>query len=141
MQDLAGNQNDIAENITQIRRIIDQRGWCQGRLVDERGQVCIMGARAVAMGTLGLNGGKALAERDLKADPTLRFLAARARVSSVAIFNDGAHDHAAITEFLVEAQLAAMNYVPGSAAASSKPHDPFTDPWPWDHEPFTADPF
>jgi hypothetical protein len=139
MQDLA--DNDIAENIAEIRRIIGERGWCQGSLVDARGQVCIMGARAVAMGTLRPDRGKVVAERDLEGDPTLRFLAARARARSVATFNDRAQDHAAIMEFLTEAQLAAMNYVPGSAAASSLPPYPFTDPWPSDHEPFTAEPF
>jgi hypothetical protein len=141
MQDLADNDNDIAENIAEIRRIIGQRGWCRGSLVDVRGQVCIMGARAVAMGMIRPSRGKPVAERDLEFDPTLRFLALRARVGSVAAFNDRAHDHAAIMEFLIEAQLAAMNYVPGSAAASSQPPYPFTDPRPSDHEPFTAEPF
>ena len=141
MQDLADNDNHIAENIAEIRRIIGQRGWCRGSLVNERGQVCIMGARAAAMGTLRPDRRKPLAERDLEADPTLRFLAARAHVGSVAAFNDRACDHAVVMEFLIEAQLAAMNYVPGSAATSSMPSYPFTDLWPSGHESFTTEPF
>jgi len=126
MQDVAEHENDLASNIAEIRRIIDQRGWCQHALTDIRGRVCIMGARAVALGMLESS---AVSGADLAADRTLLILAARAG-GSVDGFNDTARDQAAIMEFLVESQLAAMNYVPGSASVS--PHRGYRSNVPWD---------
>jgi hypothetical protein len=126
MQDVAERENDLPGNIAEIRRIIGQRGWCQHTLTDARGRVCIMGARAVALGILESS---AVGGADLAADRTLLFLAARAG-RSVEGFNDTAHDHAAVMEFLVESQLAAMNYVPGSACASPQP--PYGSNVSWD---------
>ena len=127
MQHVAERENDLAGSIAEIRRIIGQRGWCQHTLTDTRGRVCIMGARAVALGILESS---AVGGADLAADRTLLFLAARAG-RSVDGFNDTAHDQAAIMEFLVESQLAAMNYVPRSASASPQP-TPYRSNVPWD---------
>ena len=138
MLGIAEYDNDIARNIAGIRHLIDQHGWCRGRLVDQEGQVCIMGARAVAMGRLRTDGCSNGTEYDLKPDPTLRFLAARAGVESVDKFNDSAPDQAAITEFLIEAQLAAMNYAPGPPAAPHQPQHRPADTSSSDLEDLTA---
>jgi hypothetical protein len=102
-----------------------------------------MGARAVALGILESS---AVSGADLAADRTLLFLAARAG-RSVDGFNDTAHDQAAIMEFLVESQLAAMNYAPGSASASPQPRyrsnvpwDALLSPWPSDSGETMAEP-
>jgi hypothetical protein len=142
MQDVAERENDLPGNIAEIRRIIGQRGSCQHTLTDARGRVCIMGARAVAHGILESS---AVSGADLAADRTLLFLTARAG-RSVDGFNDTAHDQAAIMEFLVESQLAAMNYVPGSASASppryrsNVPWDALLSLWPSDSEETMAEP-
>jgi hypothetical protein len=97
----------IADNIAEMRRIIERRGWCQGVLMDSSGQVCLLGARAVALGLTGRDGARP-AELVLAGDPTIRFLTARAR-GSLPSLNDRAVDHGVIMEFLIEAQLAAMS--------------------------------
>ena len=97
----------IADNIAEMRRIIERLGWCQGALVNSSGQVCLLGARAVALGLIKRDGARPI-EVVLAGDPTIRFLTARAR-GSLPSLNDRALDHGVIMEFLIEAQLAAMN--------------------------------
>lgn len=111
----------IAENIAEMRRIIERRGWCQGVLMDGRGQVCLLGARAVALGLTRPDGARPI-EALLARDPTIQFLTARA-CRSLPSLNDRAADHGVIMEFLIEAQLAAMNRQALSAEASQEPPD------------------
>jgi hypothetical protein len=118
----------IAESIAEMRRIIERRGWCQGVLMNSSGQVCLLGARAVALGLI--SGGARPVEHLLAQDPTIQFLTARAP-RSLPSLNDGALDHGVIMEFLIEAQLAAMNgrapsaevYQPSVVAGQEPPDD------------------
>jgi hypothetical protein len=111
----------IADNIAEMRRIIERRGWCRGVLMNSSGQVCLLGARAVALG-LTRPGGTRPIELLLTEDATIQFLTARAR-RSLPSLNDLALDHGVIMEFLIEAQLAAMSGQAPSAAARQEPPD------------------
>ena len=111
----------IADNIAEMRRIIERRGWCQGVVVNSSGQVCLLGARAVALG-LTRPGGARPVELLLAEDPTIQFLTARAR-GSLPSLNDRALDHGVIMEFLIEAQLAAMSDQAASVQADQEPPD------------------
>jgi len=108
----------IAGSIAEMRRIIERRGWCQGVLMNSSGQVCLLGARAVALGLIRPGGARPV-EHLLAQDPTIQFLTARAH-RSLPSLNDGALDHGVIMEFLIEAQLAAMN----GRAPSAEVHQP-----------------
>ena len=110
----------IADNIAEMRRIIERRGWCQGAIMNSAGQVCLLGARAVALGLT--RPGTGPVESLIARDPTIQFLTARAR-RSLPSLNDGAVDHGVIMEFLIEAQLAAMSGRPPTAAADQEPPD------------------
>ena len=112
-----GPMQQIAESIAEMRRIIERRGWCQGVLMNSSGQVCLLGARAVALGLI--SGGARPVEHLLAQDPTIQFLTARAH-RSLPSLNDGALDHGVVMEFLIEAQLAAMN----GRAPSAEVHRP-----------------
>jgi hypothetical protein len=111
----------IADNIAGMRRIIERRGWCQGVIMNSSGQVCLLGARAVALGLTRPDGTRPI-EALLAGDETIRFLTARAR-RSLPSLNDGALDHGVIMEFLIEAQLAAMNGQAPSVEADHEPPD------------------
>lgn len=112
---------EIADNIAEMRRIIERRGWCQGVVVNSSGQVCLLGARAVALGITKPD--VRPVELLLAADRTIKFLAARAR-RSLPLLNDQALDHGVIMEFLIEAQLAAMSdQAPSLEAAEQEPPD------------------
>ena len=111
----------IADNIAEMRRIIERRGWCQGVVTNSSGQVCMLGARAVALGLTGPDGARQIA-RLLAEDATIQFLTARAR-RSLPSLNDHALDHGVIMEFLIEAQLAAMNGQASSVEADQEPPD------------------
>jgi hypothetical protein len=111
----------IADNIAEMRRIIERRGWCQGVVMNSSGQVCLLGARAVALG-LHRPGGARPVEPVLAEDATIQFLTARAR-RSLPSLNDRALDHGVIMEFLIEAQLAAMSGQAPSVEADPEPPD------------------
>src|SRR3974390_1420305 len=97
----------IADDIAEMRRIIERRGWGQGVVMNNSGQVCLLGARAVALGLITPGRARPI-ELLLAEDPTIKFLTARAR-RSLPSLNDLALDHGVIMEFLIEAQLAAMS--------------------------------
>ena len=111
----------IADNIAEMRRIIERRGWCQGVIMNSSGQVCLLGARAVALGLTGPDGARPI-ELLLAGDTTIQFLTARAR-RSLPTLNDLALDHGVIMEFLIEAQLAAMSGQAPSVEAGPEPPD------------------
>ena len=111
----------IADNIAEMRRIIERRGWCRGVIMNSGGQVCLLGARAVALGATTPAGARPV-ERLLARDPTIQFLTARAR-RSLPSLNDAAVDHGVIMEFLIEAQLAAMSGQAPSVEADQEPPD------------------
>jgi len=111
----------IADNIAEMRRIIERRGWCQGVIMNGSGQVCLLGARAVALGLTRPAGARPIGLL-LAEDPTIQFLTARARKSLPAL-NDLALDHGVIMEFLIEAQLAAMSDQAPSVRAGQEPPD------------------
>jgi hypothetical protein len=112
---------EIADNIAEMRRIIERRGWCQGVVMNSSGQVCLLGARAVALG-ITKPGVTRPVELLLTGDRTIRFLTARAR-RSLPLLNDQALDHGVIMEFLIEAQLAAMSDQAPSPEADQEPPD------------------
>jgi hypothetical protein len=111
----------IADNIAEMRRIIERRGWCQGVVMNSSGQVCLLGARAVALGLIRHGGARPI-EFLLREDATIQFLTARAR-GSLPSLNDRALDHGVIMEFLIEAQLAAMSGQAASVEADQEPPD------------------
>jgi hypothetical protein len=112
---------EIADNIAEMRRIIERQGWCQGVIMNGSGQVCLLGARAVALGlTEPYRTGPI--EFLLARDTTIQFLTARAR-TALPVLNDRALDHGVIMEFLIEAQLAAMNGQPASGQTGYDPPD------------------
>jgi hypothetical protein len=110
----------IADNIAEMRRIIERRGWCQGVVMNSNGQVCLLGARAVALG-LRADVTRPV-ELLLVEDATIQFLTARARMSLPSL-NDRALDHGVIMEFLIEAQLAAMSGQAPPVEAGQEPPD------------------
>ena len=112
---------EIADSIAEMRRIIERRGWCQGVVMNSSGQVCLLGARAVALGLIRPGGARPI-ELLLAEDPTIQFLTARARTSLPSL-NDRALDHGVIMEFLIEAQLAAMSGQAASVKADQEPPD------------------
>jgi hypothetical protein len=112
----------IADNIAEMRRIIERRGWCQGAVMNSSGQVCLLGARAVALGLVTRPDSARPIELLLAKDTTIQFLTARAR-RSLPSLNDLALDHGVIMEFLIEAQLAAMSGQAPSVQADQEPPD------------------
>ena len=112
---------EIADNIAEMRRIIERRGWCQGTVMNSSGQVCLLGARAVALGITQPDRARPM-ELLLAADRTIQFLTARAR-RALPSLNDLAPDHGVIMEFLIEAQLAAMNDQAPSVETDQEPPD------------------
>src|SRR5215831_12014913 len=111
----------IADSIAEMRRIIERRGWCQGVIMNSSGHVCLLGARAVALGLTKPGGAKPI-EVLLAEDATIKFLTARAG-RSLPSLNDRAIDHGVIMEFLIEAQLAAMSDQAPSVEADQEPPD------------------
>ncbi len=112
---------EIADNIAEMRRIIERRGWCRGVVMNGSGQVCLLGARAVALGITEPDRTRPI-ELLLATDTTIQFLTARAR-RSLPTLNDLALDHGVIMEFLIEAQLAAMSGEVPSAETGQEPPD------------------